>query len=341
MASCATLNQKESSAVRLGAGKASIYLADYLKSATITYMEEDESTVFGELRKVCFNDTAIFCLDEQGTKVSVFRWDGRSVGPIQHHGQGGGDYLKIRDMAVVNNQLVLVCSPHRLLWIARDGSVERTTSLPADYACGCVQGGLWYFYDSSNRSLVQLLEDGKTKVLRIEPELPACPKTEADVFYPCGQRLLYWAAGSDTLCEIKSGKVEPVLTLDYDNKQAIQERFAQPEMLTLQERMKLKYPAVTAIYPVGNQYILQYTYGFLGRGCLVDAHTDEPSADGVLLFGGPRPQAEYQGHLYAFVFASAEEEESLFGDEAVTTLKTRGVPSPDGNMVMVEYLSPQ
>jgi hypothetical protein len=25
----------------------------------------------------------------------------------------------------------------------------------------------------------------------------------------------------------------------------------------------------------------------------------------------------------------------------VTTLKTRGVPSPDGNMVMVEYLLPQ
>lgn len=193
-------------------------------SVNLTYLNESDSVIIGSIQKIIKVGSTYYLLDSQKTKT-IFAYD--TLGNFINHysAQGGGpkEYHTILDFDIdtINNEIIILCNPSKLIFIDMHLSFKKEVSLNDNYydRIAINENNIFLFsYYSEVIDKYNKIGELKDKESILNKNVKGNVFFPQDVFYKLSNKLLMHSPGDDNIYLDKNGEWIIYKCLDYKNK---------------------------------------------------------------------------------------------------------------------------
>ncbi|WP_162416379.1 6-bladed beta-propeller [Cyclobacterium roseum] len=191
------------------------------------WLEDDseEAQLNTGLQKVLFHQDRIYTLDIFGCKcIHIFNKSGKYMSKIDAYGEGPGQYLDLDDLAVVEEELVLLgVYPRKIMWFSLEGEFLRELSFREKLGPGVFSeyDQRYYLYTPTRepdgyfvKSFDKLLKD-ELNYFPYDPERFYFEDSGRDYFKKSQDHLYYGMTFWDTIYQVEDGHFIPKLAFDF------------------------------------------------------------------------------------------------------------------------------
>ncbi len=319
----------------LGESDVQMEIIDYWKNATVITLIEDTTDVLGGVSQIRYKNGKYFVLNSEGTIIKQFDEAGQCLSIVNSQGNAHNEYISIGDFDVTDDSIYMCCYPNKILVADMSGKIKNVIDLDLELAGIACNDEYLYVYTQQDRGLY-VYDNGTWENIFAEGNLPACPH-DMNVFFKTDDELFYFPEGGDKMYEIDGKDARPLFTIDYPDKQKINERLKENKRLKGLEIARFAPLEVNSFVSTKDLYIMTYTYKAIARGCAIDKKELSLKQDGWWCGFMPNPVASSSDGCLASEFISRDD--TPF-DTTSIDINYKSTPNlDDGQLTIVKYLN--
>lgn len=271
IASCQQQVEKKENVLYVGATENSIPVDSLISSVNLIYLNQSDSIIVGSVGKTIKEESIYYILDSQKTKA-LFAYDtlGNFINQFSAEGGGPKEYRSIYDFDVdtANNEIVILCSPSKLIFTDMQLSFKKEVSLNDNYYDRIAIDGnniFLFSYYSEVIGKYNMKAELINKQLIPNKFIKGTVFFPQDVFYKLSNKLLMQSPGDDIIYLEKNGEWVEYMGLDYDNKASSTNLYSRKDAvdITFDEKISNPLPYIKSIFEFKQKNFYVYLFGIL------------------------------------------------------------------------------
>lgn len=320
--------------------------SDIVSDIEFVPLQETDSSMVGNIVALREYDGDWYLLDNQfGSKLYKFTENGKFCSKYSREGRGPEEYGEIYsfDINTKNGDVILLCGPPKLLILTKDLNFKELILLETFYSrVAChdddvvlydpMEANVDYFdLDKKRLATIVDLDQDKTSVL-----------SPMSIFMRDGERLFFHTEESKAVYEIKNGNANPILYIDYPNRDIICEFYREHSFQDISFTESLKYirPKVHSVICNNDTSFsliysdILYRMNFLNDGKIVDGPLKMFCANPNVIISdeciiGHMPQYSYSDDVFI--------KGDLYKGVNVKLLSPEYYDVESGNPILIKY----
>lgn len=343
--SCQQQSAKQENVLYIGETKNEMPIDSLISSIYLTYLEESDSIIIGSVDKIIKVRSTYYILDSNKAKA-LFAYDTLGNFINQYSAQGGGprEYYGILDFDIdtINNEIVILCNPSKLIFTDMQLSFKKEVSLNNNYydRIAINENNIYLFSYYSEK-----IDKYNKKGELIDKESILNKFVEGnvffpqDVFYKLSNKLLMHSPGDDNIYLDQNDEWIIFKCLDYDNKTSSMKLYSQKkaEDITFKEKLSNPLPYIRCVFEYKQKTFYLYLYG------LLHYLNDGENNFFFSKLPGVTSLKHVDGSLYTWEYLSNFNFEDPFLNQSfknikVNTYGTKQKSELDDGIVIIEYI---
>jgi hypothetical protein len=242
---------------------------DLFSNVTFLPLETNDDFLIGRINKIVKTDSLYYILDKREKSIFVYSSNGMALHKIYRQGSGPDEYIDMLDFTVTKDDIVLLCSPGKLIFIDKetlkvskneykiDKTYYKKIELWNDQILLCnYYAGEVDMFNIENRS--------RENIFKWKPLQGYIPNDLA--FYKCNDQLFFMANGDDQIYRVEADfTFSPILKFDYAKKESAIKFYSNREMGPLTNPMEIsQYPLVDVENIFYHNNEIGFIYTFVG-----------------------------------------------------------------------------
>ena len=317
----------------VGMSDSPIQISKFYKKANILALHEDSTKVIGESSIVHHDSGVFYLLDDKHEHIVSFDSIGNWQYNFSRKGNSSNEYIRINDFDVDKGKVYILCYPSKIFVLDERLDFQYKLDVPEMSSRISVKDGNIYIYSEKDRTIYMLVNNQWKEILK-EGTLPACPKLGAPTFFKTSKNLFYCAEGSRDIYNISGKNITSFFSLDYPNRQTVEERLAKNKILDISERFAMSPPSIRSIIEKDAYLLVTYVFGGLYRVCAIDNKGENLILDGY--WEGEIPFAKTQ-YLNGYISTSFISPEDVSIDTTNIKINYLNTIQKEGNLTIINY----
>lgn len=334
--------QKKESTVYLGTTDKEYPPDSLFSTVNLIYLKESDSLVIGTINKIAKNESVYYLLDSKKSKsIFAFNEDGNYIARYHALGSGPEEYTSIIDFDIdtIKNEIVILCSPPKLIITDLQLSLKREISLDGiSYDRIIVIEDDIFLFNYYDELIGKYDNNGK-----LVKKIPSTTKLNKGntfhpqpVFYRLRNICLMQSPGDDIVYKEENGEWIDYFYIDYENKKRSMKLYAQKneEEITFEKKVLNPLPYIKYFFESRGKTYFVYLFGIM--------HYLNDGENNFIFSELPgRSLSYHNGYLCGWEWISDFNPENLFEminkHDATSHSEQKNTDEIDDAIVLIEY----